>query len=207
MLLQDTAGLDELAAHRLNEVVKSVAHMSALIDGLLDLSQTVKQVLRMQPVDMGALALDVVQELGEGYAGTGTDWNIGPLPVIRGDPVLLRQVWVNLLSNARKYSSRRPMPKVEIGTQAGGPGETVFFVRDNGVGFDQKFRFKLFNAFQRLHGAGEFEGTGIGLEIVRRVIDRHGGRCWAEGEVDQGATFYFSISTTEPMPVAPADAE
>jgi chemotaxis family two-component system sensor kinase Cph1 len=123
------------------------------------------------------------------------DWEIGPLPAVQADPVLLRQVWVNLLSNAIKFTAPRLEARIEIGTLPpdGESGHVTVFVRDNGVGFDSQYAHKLFGVFQRLHLEDEFEGTGIGLATVRRIVQRHGGRVWAEGKLDQGATFYMAF--------------
>jgi light-regulated signal transduction histidine kinase (bacteriophytochrome) len=121
------------------------------------------------------------------------EWKIQPLPAVRADRALLRLVLVNLISNAVKFTGTRAQARIEIGCAPGGDGETVIFVRDNGAGFDPGYAGKLFGVFQRLHSQAEFEGMGIGLANVRRIINRHGGRTWAEGEVDHGATIYFSI--------------
>ena len=134
-----------------------------------------------------------MEQLPQPDAVSSIEWNVHALPEVEGDPALLRQVFVNLLTNAIKYSSGRPRPTIEIGTQADTPGETVVYVRDNGVGFDIAYVHKLFGVFQRLHSSDVFEGTGIGLANVRRIVQRHGGRAWAEGAVDAGATFYFSL--------------
>jgi chemotaxis family two-component system sensor kinase Cph1 len=120
------------------------------------------------------------------------EWRVAPLPVAQADRATLRQVWVNLLSNAVKYSARRPVIRVDIGCENAG-GEWHFSVRDNGAGFDMRHASKLFGVFQRLHHEDEFEGTGIGLAIVRRVVGRHGGRTWAEGKPGEGAVFHFTL--------------
>jgi light-regulated signal transduction histidine kinase (bacteriophytochrome) len=140
-----------------------------------------------------------MEEMMQPSVSLPVEWTVHPLPEVDGDPALLRQVFVNLLTNAVKYSSVRPHPAIEIGTQADTPGQTVVYVRDNGVGFDMAYVDKLFGVFQRLHSSDVFEGTGIGLANVRRIVHRHGGRAWAEGAVDVGATFYFSL----PLPGEP----
>jgi light-regulated signal transduction histidine kinase (bacteriophytochrome) len=149
-----------------------------------------------QRLSLGDLVSDVQSELATGTEGREIVWTVHPLPVVDADRSMLRLVLVNLLSNALKYTATRSQAQVEIGVNGRGPGETVVFVRDNGVGFDMQYAHKLFGVFQRLHGADEFEGTGIGLANVRRIVHRHGGRTWAEGVVNSGATFYFSLPST-----------
>jgi light-regulated signal transduction histidine kinase (bacteriophytochrome) len=136
---------------------------------------------------------DVVHDLMPDMEGREIMWKLGALPEVQGDAAMLKQVLFNLLSNAVKYTRLEEHAAIEIGSHAGSSGETVIFVRDNGVGFEMQYGHKLFGVFQRLHGSDEFEGTGIGLANVRRIIHRHGGRTWAEGEVNHGATFYFSL--------------
>jgi light-regulated signal transduction histidine kinase (bacteriophytochrome) len=193
MVLDESRGLDEALVRHLNTVVQAAGGMGRMIDGLLRLSRVGRARLRRQRVDMAKLVEEARRELGPDAARATLRWEIGTLPAVSGDPVLLRLVWVYLLSNALKYSSRQAQPKIEVGTLTADDGNEVFFVRDNGVGFDMRYGGKLFNVFQRMHRQDEFEGIGIGLATVRRVIERHGGRVWAESKVDEGATFYFRI--------------
>ncbi|HKA35818.1 MAG TPA: PAS domain S-box protein [Thermoanaerobaculia bacterium] len=185
--------LDEKGRHYLETIEDSVRQMGRLIDDLLAFSRLGRAPLRSEAVDLAALARDAIREIEEDWKGREIRWTVGELPAVRGDAALLRQVFVNLLSNAVKYSSRRGVSEIEIATAGSTPDEVVCIVRDNGVGFDGKYAGKLFGVFQRLHGAEDFEGTGIGLASVRRIIQKHGGRTWAEGAVDSGATFSFSL--------------
>jgi light-regulated signal transduction histidine kinase (bacteriophytochrome) len=137
------------------------------------------------------LVLNVLEDLESQRQGREVVIKVGELPPCRGDPALLKQVWINLLSNALKYTRQRNPAAIEIGCAAG--QEKVYFVRDNGAGFNMKYVHKLFGVFQRLHRADQFEGTGVGLAIVQRIILRHGGRIWAEAELDRGASFYFTL--------------
>ncbi len=194
-LLKKTAGptLDSKGQRYLQMISESTAEMGRLIDDLLAFSRTGRAEMRTTRVNLEQLIKDTIEELKPEAEGRAIDWKIAPLPDVQADPSLLRQVAVNLLSNAIKYSSTRARAAIEIGCQPDQEGEQVFFVRDNGVGFDMQYSDKLFGVFQRLHEADQFEGTGIGLANVHRIIGRHGGRTWAEAVVDQGATFYFSL--------------
>ena len=166
--------------------------MGALIDDLLAFSRLSRQPLDRQPVDMAGLVQKVLEELNPTANGRRIVIKTGDLPICQGDAAMLKQVWVNLLSNAIKYSRKSDVAAAEAGfTQSN--GECIYFVRDNGVGFDMQYANKLFGVFQRLHRVDEFEGTGVGLAIVQRIISRHGGRVWAEAELDLGATFYFTV--------------
>jgi light-regulated signal transduction histidine kinase (bacteriophytochrome) len=167
--------------------------MGQLIDDLLVFSRMGRQEMLHSTVNLNQLIKTVIHDLRLDLQGTTISWTIGSLPEVPGDPAMLRQVFMNLLSNAVKFTASRPNPRIEIGTTRDTPGEMTIFVRDNGVGFDMQYVNKLFGVFQRLHRNDEFEGTGIGLANVRRIIHRHGGRTWAEGTVDQGATFYVSL--------------
>jgi PAS domain S-box-containing protein len=193
-LLEDHLGgdLDETARHYLANVLDSTRLMGVLIDDLLTFSRTGKVEMCEANVCLEDLVQQVQRELTTDIHGRKVVWTVEPLPEVAADPVLLRLVLVNLLGNAIKYSNNRAEAAIGIGCHAAG-GEWVFFVRDNGVGFDMRYVHKLFGVFQRLHNADEFEGTGIGLAIVKRIVARHGGRTWAEGAVGQGATFYFSL--------------
>jgi light-regulated signal transduction histidine kinase (bacteriophytochrome) len=144
-------------------------------------------------VDTTELAREVREALADEMLGRDVRWKVGELPEVRADPDLLRLVLENLLSNAVKYTRGRSSAEIEIGGRIEPDGSRVYFVRDNGAGFDMRYVGKLFGIFQRLHRSEEFEGTGIGLATVRRIVTRHGGKVWAEGQVGTGATFYFSL--------------
>ena len=189
---QADSSLDDKGRRYLRTISQSVKQMGNLIDDLLAFSRVGRTDLRMSSVILEGLVEDVIRDLKADAAGRNITWRVEPLPAVYGDASMLRQVLVNLLSNALKYTSMREQTRIEIGSTANGE-EVQVFVRDNGVGFDMAYAHKLFGVFQRLHSANEFEGTGIGLANVRRIIARHGGRTWAEGAVDSGATFYFSL--------------
>ena len=184
--------LDEKGRHYLDTAVDSARQMGVLIDDLLRFSRTGRVDMRETKVGLADLVRQAQQELAPGLRERRVVWTVEPLPEVAGDPALLRQVVVNLLGNALKYTRARAEAAIEIGCREEGE-EWVVFVRDNGVGFDMRYAHKLFGVFQRLHSSDEFEGTGIGLAIVRRIIARHGGRTWAESVLGQGATFYFSL--------------
>jgi light-regulated signal transduction histidine kinase (bacteriophytochrome) len=150
--------------------------------------------MRTVPVSVASVTQDVLKELENDLNGRQVEWVIQPdLPRVQADPALLRVILVNLISNALKYTRTREKARIEIGCLQAGDDEVTCFVRDNGVGFDMRYADRLFGVFQRLHKAEEFEGTGIGLAIVQRVIHRHGGKIWVEAAVDQGATFFFTL--------------
>jgi PAS domain S-box-containing protein len=179
-------------ARLLGIIRKNTLQMGQLIDDLLAFSRIGRSGLRRDRVDMTSLARAVFDELASADATNRVRLHIQPLPEVEADPVLVRQLLANLLSNALKFSSKADQPVIEIGATPAG-GEIAFFVRDNGVGFDPRYAHKLFGAFQRLHSEREFEGTGIGLAIVQRIVNRHGGKVWAESVEGQGATFYFTL--------------
>jgi len=188
-----TGTLDEESRRYLAKVRTSAQRMGKLIDDLLAFSRLGRAELRATDVELDEVARSAAAEIQEEMAGRNVDLRVRPLPAVRGDPSLLRLALVNLLSNALKYTRPRPRAEIELGAEAGSGGDVVVFVRDNGVGFDMKYADKLFGVFQRLHSAEEFEGTGIGLANVQRIVHRHGGRVWGEGKPDAGATFYLSL--------------
>ena len=165
--------------------------MGRLIDDLLNLSRVGRRELNRQVTSLRNLAGEAMAELRAQADNREVEWRIGDLPFADCDPSLMKQVFANLLSNSLKYTRPRARAVIEMG-QARQGDETVLFVRDNGVGFSMKFADKLFGVFQRLHRQEDFEGTGVGLATVRRILEKHGGRIWAEAEVDRGATFYFT---------------
>ncbi|MEO6789141.1 MAG: ATP-binding protein, partial [Chthoniobacteraceae bacterium] len=176
----------------LQTIREGAQRMGALIDDLLTFSRLSRAPLNKGEVDTGKLVRETLDGLAYAQAGRQIDLRVGELPPCSGDSALLKQVWVNLISNAIKYSTNRKPAVIEIGCTQEQSGN-VYFIRDNGTGFDMRYADKLFGVFQRLHRAEDYEGTGVGLAIVQRVVHRHGGRVWAEAEVDRGATFYFTL--------------
>ena len=194
-LLQRDAGpsLAETGLEHLNNISKSAKKMGTLIDDLLGFSRIGQAELQKTAVNLDVLVQEAMVDFQADTKERTIVWNIHPLPSVRADRALLGMVLVNLISNAVKFTGNRAAAKIEIGSIPGENNETVIFIRDNGAGFEQQYAGKLFGVFQRLHAQDEFEGTGIGLANVQRIILRHGGRVWAEGVLDGGATFYFSI--------------
>jgi light-regulated signal transduction histidine kinase (bacteriophytochrome) len=166
--------------------------MARMIEDLLNLSRLDRQSVRRTTIDLNAVAADVIRELRSDVGGRMIDWQIGELPTVSADPGLMKLVLTNLLSNALKYTGKRECAVIQIGQRSEG-GRTVCFVRDNGAGFDQQYAGKLFGVFQRLHRADEFEGTGVGLATVERILRKHGGKIWAEAVPEEGATFFFTL--------------
>ena len=185
--------LDEKSLRYMKTILESAKRMGALIDDLLAFSRIARAETRQRPVSLEELVKEVLPDLQRETEGRAIAWNIGALPDTFGDRPMLRLVLVNLIANALKFTRTRPRAEIEIGCLERKTDAVVVFVRDNGVGFDMKYAHKLFGVFQRLHQSGAFEGTGIGLATVQRIIHRHGGSVWAEGVVDGGATFFFSL--------------
>jgi PAS domain S-box-containing protein len=193
IVLQDfSSQLPEEGKRYLERIRDGGKRMGELIDDLLAFSRLSRQLVNPQPVNTARLVQNVVDELKPAWDGRRIEIKTDELPACHGDPALLKQVWVNLVSNAVKYTREREPAIIEIGCTREN-GENVYFVRDNGAGFDMQYAHKLFGVFQRLHRADEFEGTGVGLAIVQRIIHRHGGRIWPQAAVGRGATFYFTL--------------
>ena len=194
-LLQRQASslLDDKSQRFIRTILDSAKRMGKLIDDLLAFSRIGRTETNSAEVDLVRLVKEVVAEIGQDTKGRDIAWKIGPLPVCYGDRSMLKLVMVNLVSNAVKFTSRRKSAEIEIGCIEGDKAEVEVFVRDNGAGFDMQYVNKLFGVFERLHLSEQFEGTGIGLATVQRIIHRHGGKVRGEGAVDQGATFYFSL--------------
>lgn len=193
-ILMEEAGprLDQTARHYLERVQEGARHMGALVDDLLHLSRVGRQQLRTHMASLNSLVDEVIRDLKSETEGREIEWQIGQLPVMICDAGLVRQVFTNLVANALKFTRTRQRAVIRV-DQMRKDGEPVIFVRDNGVGFNMKYADKLFGVFHRLHHAEDFEGTGVGLATVQRIIHKHGGRIWAEGELDNGATFYFTL--------------
>ena len=184
----------------LKYIRESANQMGTLIDDLLVFSRMGRTEMTSQEIEMSEQVAEVIRHFGLETEGRQIDFCVDPLPSVKGDPAMMRLVWMNLIGNAIKYSRQRDRARIEIGSKPSDMPERIYFVRDNGVGFNMKYVHKLFGVFQRLHQADEYEGTGIGLANVRRIVQRHGGKVWAQGYVDQGATFYFSIPLEPPPP-------
>ncbi len=191
-LLEDYDQLPPDALRMLELIQGNSTALTQLVEGLLEFSRFIRQPLHMQRVDVNELVRQVLEELRLQVEGRQLEIRISELLPSQADRVLLKQVWMNLLSNALKFTREREVAQIEIGAKATEEGELLYFVRDNGVGFDPQQADRLFGVFQRLHSE-EYEGTGVGLAIVERILRRHGGRIWAEAQVNQGATFYFTV--------------
>jgi light-regulated signal transduction histidine kinase (bacteriophytochrome) len=173
-------------------IVRANGRMERLIDALLDLSGLTHRPMHVEPVEISEIAAEVVTELREAAPERVVEVTVAPGMKAVADRIMVHSLLENLIGNSWKFTARRPEAHVEVGRLAG--GEEVFYVRDDGVGFDQRYAGRLFTAFERLHDEADFEGTGIGLVTVQRIVERHGGRAWAEGETGAGATFYFTLS-------------
>ena len=192
LLLRHLSGSDETTLHYVRTISESAAYAGALVDNLLAFSRMARSQVRWMAVDLGLMIKDVVRDVMREAGSRNIKWEIAELPIVYADGAMVKLAMRNLLSNAVKYSRHRKEAVIEVGVREH-ETEWEFFVKDNGAGFDPKYAGKLFGVFQRLHRMDEFEGTGIGLASVRRIVQRHGGRVWAEGVVDQGATFYFTL--------------
>jgi signal transduction histidine kinase len=192
------SALDEKGQRYLRTICESAKRMGGLIDDLLTFSRMGRTEMQRTAVDLEQLVQETIRTLEQEIQGRNIVWKNGKLPTVEGDSAMLRQVLVNLMSNAVKYTRPRDPAQIEIGCSGESPEEVVVFVRDNGVGFDMQYAGKLFGVFQRLHRSDQFEGTGIGLANARRIVLRHGGRTWAESKPDEGATFYVSLPRRQP---------
>ena len=193
ILLKDYADRLDAEGQRLLDIIRAnTQKMGQLIDDLLAFSRLGRREVKAVDLDMGTLVRKVAEELQDTLGDRTVEWDLKPLPATRADRALMHQVWVNLLGNALKFTRPREAAVIEVGCRSAGD-EDIYYVKDNGVGFDMQFAHKLFGVFQRLHRYEEFEGTGVGLALVQRIVQRHGGRVWAEGQVNGGACFYFSL--------------
>jgi len=206
MLQRATDGqLGDRALRYLKTINDASVEMGQLIDDLLDFSRTGRTEMRVSRVDLNGLVEETIRSLEMATQGRRIVWQTATLPPVLGDASLLKQVLANLIGNAVKYTRMRDPARIEVGFTTDDDGRVVLFVRDNGAGFDMQYAHKLFGVFQRLHRADEFEGTGIGLATVQRIIARHGGRVWAEGAVNEGATFSFTLTSSPAAPGQSAD--
>jgi light-regulated signal transduction histidine kinase (bacteriophytochrome) len=204
MVEESSASLDANGREYLSHIRRAAERMGHLIEDLLKLARVTGTEVVHQPVDLSRMARQVIESLQAATPDRHVEWRIAEGVTCNGDPRLLRVVLENLLSNAAKYSSKQPQAVVEFGLQASADGTPCSFVRDNGAGFDMQRASKLFVPFQRLHTEAEFPGTGVGLATVQRVIQKHRGRLWAESQVGQGPTFYFTLPVQAGL-TAPAE--
>jgi light-regulated signal transduction histidine kinase (bacteriophytochrome) len=194
LLSHESAGqLDSKACDYIEKIQRSAKRMGQMVDELLELSRCGRAALQLIPTDLAKLVDEAMAVLHPDWEGREIQWNIGPLPVLACDRTLMLMVFQNLLANAIKFTRQRTPAAIEVG-QTAIDGRAAIFVRDNGVGFEMKYVGKLFGVFQRLHRAEEFEGTGIGLATVQRIVRKHGGEIWAQAELDKGATFFFTLA-------------
>ncbi len=200
LLLEEySADLPEGARRHLSRIRDGTRRMGMMVDDLLNLTRLGRKELSMQLTGLSSLLEEAIRDLQPEMAGREIEWRIGKLPFVECDPGLVKQVFANLLSNTLKFTRTRERAVIEVG-ETTQDGRTVIFVRDNGVGFSMKYVDKLFGVFQRLHRPEDFEGTGIGLATVLRIVRKHGGRVWADGELNKGATFYFTLEAVESRP-------
>jgi light-regulated signal transduction histidine kinase (bacteriophytochrome) len=191
---EESETLGPMSRERLARISREARHMAVLIDALLEFTHFSRCELRPQAIDMTAMARRIGEDLAP--PGRHVEVRVGPMPASRGDPALLRRLWGILLDNAVKYTRGRDPAVIEAGARQG-EGGTVYFVRDNGAGFDMQYAGKLFGMFSRLHAVDEFDGTGAGLALAQRILTRHGGRIWAESAPGEGATFHFTVGAPE----------
>jgi PAS domain S-box-containing protein len=189
--------VDETAQHYLETIQRSAHNMGVMVDDLLDLSRVARKELNLQVTGLSSLVSEVLRDLDPEVKDRQIEWKIASLPFVECDPILMKQVFVNLLSNAVKFTRTRHPAVIEIG-EANVEGQAAIYVRDNGVGFNMKHSDKLFGVFQRLHRQEDFEGTGVGLATVQRIVHKHGGRIWAEAELNKGAAFFFTLGIHPP---------
>lgn len=192
LIKNSSSQLDDSGLRYLNIIAESSTEMGNLIDALLTFSRLSRGEIQRSKINSKNMVTHVIKTFSDELTGRNVEIKISDLPDVMGDEDLINQVWVNLISNAIKYTRNKEQAVIEIGGKIE-KDKTIFFIKDNGAGFDMKYADKLFGVFQRLHKARDFEGVGIGLANVNRIIVRHGGKCWAESEVDKGATFFFTI--------------
>ena len=192
LVAKHAANLDTEGIRLLNVVCTNTKRMNQLIDDLLAFSRLGQQQIRKSVIDLSVLTKHIFQQFLDQAPERDLQLTVNDLPLVLGDPNLIKQVMVNLLANAIKYTRPGKPAVIEVGGRSEG-SETFYYIKDNGIGFDERYAHKIFGTFERLHSADEYEGTGIGLAIVKRIIERHGGRVWAEGKLNDGATFYFAL--------------